>query len=139
MKKNRYTISKDSEIDVNILPLIDVLFVVLLFFMLSTLFLTKRYSFDVSRPSVENTSSQLQSKTTTTITIDKDRDIFIGSKNVDLNSLQTELQLQNKQKKISQIYIDADRSIDYGYIMEVLGIVSTLDIQSISLAFDRDK
>ena len=139
MKKNRYTISKDSEIDVNILPLIDVLFVVLLFFMLSTLFLTKRYSFDVSRPSVENTSSQLQSKITTTITIDKDRDIFIGSKNVDLNSLQTELQLQNKQKKISQIYIDADRSIDYGYIMEVLGIVSTLDIQSISLAFDRDK
>ena len=139
MKKNRYTISKDSEIDVNILPLIDVLFVVLLFFMLSTLFLTKRYSFDVSRPSVENTSSQLQSKITTTITIDKDRDIFIGSKNVDLNSLQTELQLQNKQKKISQIYIDADRSIDYGYIMEVLGIVSTLDIQSISLAFDRDQ
>ena len=139
MKKNRYTISKDSEIDVNILPLIDVLFVVLLFFMLSTLFLTKRYSFDVSRPSVENTSSQLQSKISTTITIDKDRDIFIGSKNVDLNSLQTELQLQNKQKKISQIYIDADRSIDYGYIMEVLGIVSTLDIQSISLAFDRDK
>ena len=139
MKKNRYTISKDSEIDVNILPLIDVLFVVLLFFMLSTLFLTKRYSFDVSRPSVENSSSQLQSKISTTITIDKDRDIFIGSKNVDLNSLQTELQLQNKQKKISQIYIDADRSIDYGYIMEVLGIVSTLDIQSISLAFDRDK
>ena len=139
MKKNRYTISKDSEIDVNILPLIDVLFVVLLFFMLSTLFLTKRYSFDVSRPSVENTSSQLQSKITTTITIDKDRDIFIGSKNVGLNSLQTELQLQNKQKKISQIYIDADRSIDYGYIMEVLGIVSTLDIQSISLAFDRDQ
>jgi len=139
MKKNRYTISKDSEIDVNILPLIDVLFVVLLFFMLSTLFLTKRYSFDVSRPSVENTSSQLQSKITTTITIDKDRDIFIGSKNVDLNSLQTELQLQNKQKKISQIYIDADRSINYGYIMKVLDIVSTLDINSISLAFDRDQ
>ena len=139
MKKNRYTISKDSEIDVNILPLIDVLFVVLLFFMLSTLFLTKRYSFNVSRPSVENSSTELQSKTATTITIDKERDIFIGSKNVDLNSLQFELQLQNKQKKISQIYIDADRSIDYGYIMEVLGIVSTLDIQSISLAFDRDK
>jgi len=139
MKKNRYTISKDSEIDVNILPLIDVLFVVLLFFMLSTLFLTKRYSFNVSRPSVENSSTELQSKTATTITIDKERDIFIGSKNVDLNSLQSELQLQNKQKKISQIYIDADRSIDYGYIMEVLGIVSTLDIQSISLAFDRDK
>ena len=138
MKKNRYTISKDSEIDVNILPLIDVLFVVLLFFMLSTLFLTKRYSFNVSRPSVENSSTELQSKTATTITIDKERDIFIGSKNVDLNSLQSELQLQNKQKKISQIYIDADRSIDYGYIMEVLGIVSTLDIQSISLAFDRD-
>ena len=139
MKKNRYTISKDSEIDVNILPLIDVLFVVLLFFMLSTLFLTKRYSFNVSRPSVENSSTELQSKTATTITIDKERDIFIGSKNVDLNSLQSELQLQNKQKKITQIYIDADRSIDYGYIMEVLGIVSTLDIQSISLAFDRDK
>ena len=139
MKKNRYTISKDSEIDVNILPLIDVLFVVLLFFMLSTLFLTKRYSFNVSRPSVENSSTELQSKTATTITIDKERDIFIGSKNVDLNSLQSELELQNKQKKISQIYIDADRSIDYGYIMEVLGIVSTLDIQSISLAFDRDK
>tara|TARA_B100000902_G_scaffold162020_1_gene157387 strand:+ start:533 stop:952 length:420 start_codon:yes stop_codon:yes gene_type:complete len=139
MKKNRYTISKDSEIDVNILPLIDVLFVVLLFFMLSTLFLTKRYSFNVSRPSVENSSTELQSKTATTITIDKERDIFIGSKNVDLNSLQSELQLQNKQKKLSQIYIDADRSIDYGYIMEVLGIVSTLDIQSISLAFDRDK
>ena len=139
MKKNRYTISKDSEIDVNILPLIDVLFVVLLFFMLSTLFLTKRYSFNVSRPSIENSSTELQSKTATTITIDKERDIFIGSKNVDLNSLQFELQLQNKQKKLSQIYIDADRSIDYGYIMEVLGIVSTLDIQSISLAFDRDK
>ena len=139
MKKNRYAISKDSEIDVNILPLIDVLFVVLLFFMLSTLFLTKRYSFNVSRPSVENSSTELQSKIATTITIDKERDIFIGSKNVDLNSLQSELQLQNKQKKLSQIYIDADRSIDYGYIMEVLGIVSTLDIQSISLAFDRDK
>lgn len=138
MKKRRTNISKDSNVEVNILPLIDVLFVVLLFFMLSTLFLTKRYSIDILRPSITNPSAELDSKTATTISISKDKKIFIGMKNVNLDSLQPELASLNKDSTIKQIFIDADRSVDYGYVMKVLGIVSTLDIQSINLALDKD-
>ena len=51
MRKKYQSIRLNTESEVNILPLIDVLFAILLFFMLSSIVLTEKNQITVERPS----------------------------------------------------------------------------------------
>ena len=139
MKNRRFKISSDENIDVNILPLIDVLFAVLLFFMLSSLVLTQKYSLEINRPSLQNPSKLAKKPRTVTISIDKEKRIFINSQKVELQSLGNELILQQKTKPIDQVLIDADHAINYGFMIKVLSSIKGKDIQSVSLAVNKEK
>lgn len=139
MKNERFKISSDENIDVNILPLIDVLFAVLLFFMLSSLVLTQKYSLEINRPSLQNPSKLAKKPRTVTISIDKEKRIFIDSKKVELRSLGNELILRQKIKPIDQVLIDADNSINYGFMIKVLSSIKGKDIQSVSLAVNKQR
>ena len=116
MKNERFKISSDENIDINILPLVDVLFAVLLFFMLSSLVLTQKYSLEINRPSLQNPSKLAKNPRTVTISIDKEKRIFIDSQKVELRSLGNELILRQKIKPIDQVLIDADHSINLSLI-----------------------
>ena len=138
MKNERFKISSDENIDINILPLIDVLFAVLLFFMLSSLVLTQKYSLEINRPSLQNPSKLAKKPRTVTISIDKEKRIFINSQKVELQSLGNELILQQKTQPIDQVLIDADHSINYGFMIKILSSIKGKDIQSVSLAVNKE-
>jgi len=55
MRKKYQSIRLNPESEVNVLPLIDVLFAILLFFMLSSIVLTEKNQITVKRPSISQT------------------------------------------------------------------------------------
>ena len=77
MKQERFKISSHTTIDINILPLIDVLFAVLLFFILSSLILTKRYDVQINRPTLPNPSALLKRQEVVIISIDQQKNILL--------------------------------------------------------------
>lgn len=139
MKQERFKIPSNTTIDINILPLIDVLFAVLLFFILSSLLLTKRYDIQINRPALPNPSALPKRQEPTIISIDGQKNIFLASRRTDLLSLKSTLRDLHESEPITQLLIDADRNLDYGFIIKVLGVVSSFNFQSVSLTVDKQR
>jgi len=138
MKQERFKISSHTTIDINILPLIDVLFAVLLFFILSSLILTKRYDVQINRPTLPNPSALMKRQEVVIISIDQQKNILLGSRKTNLLSLKSTLKDLDDREPITQLLIDADRNLDYGFIIKVLGVVSSFDFQSVGLTVDKE-
>ena len=67
------------------------------------------------------------------------KNIFLASRRTDLLSLKSTLRDLHESEPIIQLLIDADRDLDYGFIIKVLGVVSSFNFQSVGLTVDKQR
>ena len=122
-----------EEISVNLTPLIDVVFLLLIFFMVSTVFVDFSRKMDINLPTSKSSVIDESTKTLE-IEMSKDRKIFLGDKLLTLLGLETTLaKMDFKGKKPSAI-IRADKSLPYGDVIHVMGLLQKKGIPDISVA-----
>ena len=127
----------NSESEVNILPLIDVLFAILLFFMLSSIVLTEKNQIAVQRPTNSQAEHIDKAKKTITITLQNDRKLYLEEDEIRTTELSQRLKRLSQDSSIDQVLIDADTACIYGEVMEILGIVKAAGLNSIGLAVNK--
>ena len=127
----------NSESEVNILPLIDVLFAILLFFMLSSIVLTEKNQIAVQRPTNSQAEHIDKAKKTITITLQNDRKLYLEEDEIRATELSQKLKRLSQDSSIDQVLIDADTACIYGEVMEILGIVKAAGLNSIGLAVNK--
>lgn len=119
MKFNRLR-SKSEEVFINLTPLIDVVFLLLIFFMVTTTFATVRHGIKVELPKVTIPQEKVQENVVISIT--KDNQIYIGGtlirdeRNI-LNVLRQEI-----SKKGELIVINADKEVKHGRVVEMMDL-----------------
>ena len=101
--------------------MIDIIFVILSFFIVSSLYLVKLETIPVNLPNAE-TSFQ-EKEPATIITLSLDNKVFIDEKLIDLNLLENELLNRLKNRKNRKIILRADKSINYGEVISILDIL----------------
>ena len=112
---------EEENIQINILPMIDIIFVILSFFIVSSLYLVKLETIPVNLPNAE-TSFQ-EKEPATIITLSLDNKVFIDEKLIDLTLLENELLNRLKNRKNRKIILRADKSINYGEVISILDIL----------------
>ena len=112
---------EEENIQINILPMIDIIFVILSFFIVSSLYLVKLETIPVNLPNAE-TSFQ-EKEPATIITLSLDNKVFIDEKLIDLTLLENELLDRLKNRKNRKIILRADKSINYGEVISILDIL----------------
>ena len=127
----------NSESEVNILPLIDVLFAILLFFMLSSIVLTEKNQIAVQRPTNSQAEHIDKAKKTITITLQNDRKLYLEEDEIRAAELSQKLKRLSQDSSINQVLIDADTACIYGEVMEILEIVKAAGLNSIGLAVNK--
>ena len=137
MRKKYQSIRSNTDSEVNILPLIDVLFAILLFFMLSSIVLTEKNLITVNRPSISQAERVGKANKILTITLKKDKKLYLNDDEVLIKELAEELELLREDNSIDQILIDADKGCSYGDVMEVLDAVKAAELDSIGLAVNK--
>jgi len=130
---------KDSEaeaqLSINILPMIDVIFAILAFFIISTLFLTRAEGFPVNLPEAE--TAQPQQESFITITIENNGNISIDKQSVALNDLTKTVQNQVEEGQEVLVTVQADESIDYGRVIAVMDKLRQVDGANLGIATQR--
>mgnify|MGYP001249203690 FL=1 len=107
----------NNESQINILPMIDIIFAILSFLIVSTLYLTKVDTLPVELPKA--TSSIRQNNKFLTITIDKIGNLFINQKKILLSDLRTTiLNLIDKNSQV--VVLKADKNVSHGVVIKVL-------------------
>ena len=136
--RSRYQSAKsNSESEVNILPLIDVLFAILLFFMLSSIVLTEKNQIAVKRPTISQAEQVGKAKKTITITLKNNGKLYLEENELLTAELSQRLKRLSQDNSIDQVLIDADKACVYGEVMEILDIVKAAGLNSIGLAVNK--
>jgi biopolymer transport protein ExbD len=114
-------------------PMIDVVFLLIIFFMVSTVFVDFSRRMDINLPS---SKSSVIDETVKSLEIEmtKDKKILMMGKQITLLGLETTLsKMEFKGKKQSAI-IRADKSLPYGDVIQVMGLLQKKGIPDISVA-----
>ena len=117
---------------INILPMIDVIFTILIFFIVSTLFLTRSQGLSVNLPKAETTQTQQREKVN--LTIEADGDIFLNQELIEFNRLETELRSLIDPKTESLVILNADRESKHGLVIEVMDILRQIEGVKLAIA-----
>ena len=102
--------------EINILPMIDVIFAILTFFIISSLYLIKLETIPLNLPSAS--TSSISKDDLINVSISTDEKIFLNSKEIDLEKLNQKLKEININNK--KIILSGDKNVNYGKIVEVL-------------------
>ena len=137
MRPRYQSIRSYTDSEVNILPLIDVLFAILIFFMLSSIVLTEKNKITVQRPTNSDVEQVGKAKKLITITLIKNKKLYLEDEEIGADELSERLKLISKDRSIDQVLIDADKTSTYGDVMEILEIVKEAGLNSIGLAVNK--
>jgi len=117
--------------EINILPMIDVIFAILSFFIVSSLFLTKVETIPINLPN--STTAKKEEKKSINLSIDSKSRIFLNKNLVQLSNLKNEIIKLNIEKN-SLIIIRGDKNVNYGKIVEVMDIIRSLNNIKIAIS-----
>ncbi len=108
----------DNEININIVPLIDILFSILIAFMIPTQ--TLFGSLNIELPSLDAKIIVLK-KDPIKIFINKDGEIIIEDHEVKISNLNKKIDELSLKDKNIKIYVMADKGNNYGKVLDVVG------------------
>jgi|TARA_Y100000814_G_scaffold292833_1_gene272398 biopolymer transport protein ExbD len=127
-------LKEEEDYSLQLTSLIDVVFLLLIFFMVSTTFVDFTRRLDIQLPEAKK-SNEVFEKKTILIEIGLGKKIHMNGKLVELQSVESAIRLKVKEKiKLTTVTIKADKRIDYGFVVKILGKVFNLGIRDIAVA-----
>ncbi len=108
----------DKNLEINIVPMIDVIFSILAFFIISTLFLTRSQGLPVDLPQAE--TAQQQSETEVTVTIQANGKITLNQEEISLKTIIPEVTKISQNSQETIVIIKADKAVTHGDVVNVM-------------------
>ncbi|MFO7643984.1 MAG: biopolymer transporter ExbD [Desulfosarcina sp.] len=123
--------STRGSVELNIAPLIDMVFILLIFFLVTTSFV-KETGVEVNRPTAATAVSQ--SKATILIGIDATDRIFFDNREVDVRAVRANVERALAENPEGAVVVVADRASTTGTAIEVMDGVRLAGAANVSLA-----
>lgn len=123
--KSRMTMS-----EINVTPLVDVMLVLLIIFMVTAPMMQQGIDIDLPETAasgVETTDEPF------VLVIKKNKKLYVGDVQIPDDQLRTKLAAIFETRANKQIYLQADRTVDYGFVAEVMGEIRAAGIFNIGL------
>ena len=124
-------VHKQDEAQVDLTPMLDIVFIMLIFFIVTSSFV-RESGIEVDRPSATNIVSQDKAGIHVAVTVNND--IFIDKRMVDVERVQATLEVLLVEKPNSGLVIQADERAYSGIVVKVMDAAKSAGIESIALA-----
>ncbi|EDX73809.1 transport energizing protein, ExbD/TolR family [Coleofasciculus chthonoplastes PCC 7420] len=111
----------DSEtpFQINIVPMIDAIFAILAFFIISTLYLTRSEGLPVNLPTAITGESQVQDRIIT-VTIQANGAIFLNQEPIELSQLEAGVESLVTADSPFLVILNADENVSHGRVVSVM-------------------
>ena len=140
MKLERIKRRSGGTLVLEITPLIDVVFLLLIFFMLATSFDERSaFKIDLPKSTVAKTKSTLKE---VQVLVDKEKNIYLRytdnsgksqSEKLDLSSFVSVVSEKLNTSESKDVMISADKAIDYGFIVEIMSLLKESGASAINI------
>ena len=124
-----------SETQINILPMIDIIFAILSFFIISSLFLTRIDSIKVNLP--KSSTSIREKNKPQIITIDNNEKIYFNSNEISLKNISALIRKNIENLEEPLVILRADTSVKYGLIVNLLDELRKIENLKIGISTEK--
>tara|TARA_B100000900_G_C20327532_1_gene612788 strand:+ start:124 stop:522 length:399 start_codon:yes stop_codon:yes gene_type:complete len=124
-KNRRKTIS-----EINVTPFVDVMLVLLIIFMVTAPLLTSGIKINLPESS---SVLKNEKKEPVTVSLNSKGNIYINKKKFTRDQLITKLKALEKVNKNLKIYVKADKSINYGKVMDLMTVINKSGFTKVAL------
>jgi biopolymer transport protein TolR len=115
--------------EINVTPLVDVMLVLLIIFMVSAPMMKEGMKVDL--PEAE--ARALGESQDLVITIGSNKIVDINGSPVELDRLQMVLSQIKEQRSVEAVYLQADKGIPYGFVVQVMSVIRSSGLTKIGL------
>jgi biopolymer transport protein ExbD len=122
---------------IEIIPMIDVIFFLLVFFMVSSLAMTKINSLPVALPKTSSNPEALKQEVI--LTIKRDNSIFLNKTPVTLEDLGKSLAAEMRDRPQDVVIVNADEGVNYGLVVQVMDRARQIGVRKFALATEVGK
>jgi biopolymer transport protein TolR len=122
--------------EINVTPFVDVMLVLLIVFMVTAPLLTVGVPVDLPKTKAQALS---QDREPLSITIRKGGNIYLQNTPIAEDGLVDKLTAISQNGYDQRIFVRGDKSVDYGRVMEVMGLLSSAGFTHIGLVTDAAK
>jgi len=120
---------------INIVPMIDVIFAILTFFIISTLYLTRSQGLPVNLPSA--TTAQTQRSSPITVTLDQQGRVALNRKLIAMDALAGQVRALIPPNQEVLVVLNADAQVNHGQVIAVMDRLRSVDGAKLAIATQK--
>ena len=125
----------ETPFQINIVPMIDVIFAILTFFIMSTLYLTRSEGLPVNLPKAATAETQLQAPIN--VTINADGEIALNRQPIALSEIENRVRSLVGSSTESLVVINADERVPHGQVVSVMDRLRQVQGVKLAIAAER--
>lgn len=129
MRRRRAT--QDEEAEINITPMLDVVFIMLIFFIVTASFV-KESGIDVNRP--DAATATVKERGNILIAITDTNQIWIDRRQVDVRSVRANIERLHAENPQGSVVIQADENSKNGLLVQVMDAARQAGVFNVSIA-----
>jgi biopolymer transport protein ExbD len=126
---------KDEEVEINITPMLDVVFIMLIFFIVTTSFI-KETGIDVNRPSAD--TAEKKERGNILIAINANGEIWMNKRKIDVRSVRANVERAHAENPEGSVVITADKESKTDTLIQVMDQARLAGVQNVSIAARTD-
>ena len=119
--------------EINVTPLVDVMLVLLIIFMVSAPMMNT--GVDVDLPAAQAPQVQVNDEKLL-LTVTRDQKVYLGRDEIAYDKLEPTLLANERMQKEKELYVQADATVPYGFVVKVIAIVKKAGISKLGLVTD---
>jgi biopolymer transport protein TolR len=118
--------------EINVIPLVDVVLVLLVIFMVTAPMLYR--GMDIKLPT--SVSSTIKPEIRAVLTIEKDQRLYLDKDQLSVAQLERKLRVMKQEHADVSLYLRADRDVPYGIVVQVMDGVKKAGIEKLGMVTD---
>ena len=128
-RRGRHAFVGTSLAEINVVPLVDVMLVLLIIFMVTAPMLYR--GMDVKLPA--SASNTIKPEERMVLTVERDQKLFLDKDEVGVEQLEARLRAARQRNAEVAVYLRADRDVPYGTVVRVMDGVKRAGIEKLGM------
>jgi biopolymer transport protein ExbD len=121
----------EEESEINITPMLDVVFIMLIFFIVTASFV-KESGLDISRP--DAATAELKERGNILVAISETGQIWIDRRQIDIRAVRANIERLHAENPQGSVVIQADQNSKNGLLVRVMDAARLAGVENVSIA-----
>ncbi len=131
MRMRRHSANNDDDAGIDLTPMLDVVFIMLIFFIVTSTFI-KTTGIEVNTPTAD--SAEQQPRGNILIAVNPEGEIWIDRERVDIRAVRAAVERMRVDQPESTVVVQADQDARSGLVIRVMDQVRLAGVQDVALA-----